>query len=580
LIKQYHVKRENAPLLEDLLDMLLKVCDAVAYAHSANVLHLDIKPDNIHVGAFGEVFLIDWGLAKILTGSADEELYDIELPVDCNTLNDMTLVGTLKGSPGFMAPEQAGGPGEKSFATDIYALGALLYTILTGVKHVQGATAEERLVNTRNGEWLSPTKRFPDKNIPASLEAVCMKALSVQAEERYDSAGEFRSEIQAYLRGFATEAEDAGFIKQIRLLYTRNKFRCNMALCFMLVMVGGTAWFVKALHQREQLADKERKAAIVAKHEAENSLKMYLKEKQSRERMTEQMGTAITGFEKHMKGYKKLDTHFTKLLVSTSIGEERKFDFEAAMAMVDLALKKNPNDDDALAQKGHLHMIKQEFTAALNCFWECYSGAPYVHELERLIRPYWEIKKDDSKRLPLKTLMELIRTLPKGRNWLKLYFLVHDHQVNPSLTDHSKMVKEYIVNINPVGQSNSFDFVFEQREDGNHLSMTNNKKLVRVSTFAGPSFPYKSLLATLGLRSLDISNTGFVEIEPLAELPIEELNISGTPIESLTFLTHAKPAKLKTIYVNRGQIKSGLKVAQNNGISVIDENGKLITSLK
>ena len=180
--------------LDTLLTIFIKICDAISFAHSRNVLHLDIKPDNIRVGDFGEVLVCDWGLARVM--NTPEEVSGEESDIlDADVLNDMTLSGTMKGTPGFMAPEQTQAYGEKTAPTDIYALGAVLYMLLTHELPVSGASANEVIQNTREGKVIPPRRRKPDRPIPPSLVAVTMKALSLAPEDRYASALALRKEI-------------------------------------------------------------------------------------------------------------------------------------------------------------------------------------------------------------------------------------------------------------------------------------------------------------------------------------------------------------------------------------------------
>ncbi|NQZ59961.1 MAG: serine/threonine protein kinase, partial [Lentisphaeraceae bacterium] len=105
----------------ELLGIFIKICDAISYSHSRRVLHLDLKPENIQVGSFGEVVVCDWGLGKIIT-NMDRNDKAAEVQFDADILNHCTLYGEAKGTPGYMAPEQLLGH-EKSEQTDIYALG-------------------------------------------------------------------------------------------------------------------------------------------------------------------------------------------------------------------------------------------------------------------------------------------------------------------------------------------------------------------------------------------------------------------------------------------------------------------------
>ena len=186
--------------VETLLNIFMKVCDAIAYAHSRNVLHLDIKPDNIRVGEFGEVLVCDWGLARVINAEEDFNGTD-STELDGDILNDMTLSGTMKGTPGFMAPEQTQAYGEKTPQTDIYSLGALLYMLLTFKLPVEGSSAQEVIQNTRAGKVISPRRRRPERRVPKGLVAVIMKALALEPEKRYGSVMELSREIQQFLSG-------------------------------------------------------------------------------------------------------------------------------------------------------------------------------------------------------------------------------------------------------------------------------------------------------------------------------------------------------------------------------------------
>ena len=153
------------------LGIFLKVCDAIEYAHSKEIIHLDIKPDNVLIGNFGEVLLCDWGVAKVLHES--EKSYEI------NVENNKTLHGEIKGSPGYMAPEQAAGDVNKiGPATDIYSLGATLYCMLTGNSAIKGTDLGSIISDTISGNFESP--RSVNPFTPKALEAICLKAMATK----------------------------------------------------------------------------------------------------------------------------------------------------------------------------------------------------------------------------------------------------------------------------------------------------------------------------------------------------------------------------------------------------------------
>ncbi|MBM3830780.1 MAG: serine/threonine protein kinase, partial [Verrucomicrobia bacterium] len=141
-----------------LLTVFQKVCDGIAYAHSRGVIHRDLKPDNVMVGAYGEVLILDWGLAKVLPEfgqAATEEPggeFSRPLPGAADTDWMATMTGQVKGTPNYMAPEQAEGRVDIDTRSDIYALGGILYFILTMRPPVTGTSLDEILKRVISGD--------------------------------------------------------------------------------------------------------------------------------------------------------------------------------------------------------------------------------------------------------------------------------------------------------------------------------------------------------------------------------------------------------------------------------------------
>jgi len=166
--------------LRRMLDAFLRVCEAMAYAHEKGVIHRDLKPDNVMVGEFGEVRVLDWGVA-IQVGEAHDRMSS-EGPV---------------GTPGFIAPEQVRGE-TLSRAADVYSLGSVLYEILTSNPVFPGNQMERM-----QAAWLNQTPEWPSGPglIPQELAAVCMRALAPVAADRYADAGVMAHEVRACLEG-------------------------------------------------------------------------------------------------------------------------------------------------------------------------------------------------------------------------------------------------------------------------------------------------------------------------------------------------------------------------------------------
>ena len=203
--------------LPALLDIFVRVCDAAAFAHSRGIIHRDIKPDNVQIGDYGEVRLIDWGLAKVIGDPADR-------PDRSELSGPATATGTVKGTPGYMAPEQAAGHGNTvDVRTDTYALGALLYALLTWQPPITGDTTTDVLCKTIAGEIVPPRKRAPDRAIPHALDAIACKALSPDPARRYPTADALLADVHAFTAGYATSAETAGPVRLLWLVVKRHR---------------------------------------------------------------------------------------------------------------------------------------------------------------------------------------------------------------------------------------------------------------------------------------------------------------------------------------------------------------------
>jgi Flp pilus assembly protein TadD/tRNA A-37 threonylcarbamoyl transferase component Bud32 len=194
--------------LRDLLTSFVSVCNTLAYAHARGVVHRDLKGSNIVLGRYGEVLVLDWGVARVL-GTADDPTLT---PVTLDSTPEQTC-GAV-GTPDYAAPEQAPWPGPApepadriDRRTDVFGLGAVLYELLTGRAPYAGdpgPDAEERWERVRQGRVVPVRTRAPWVARP--LEAVCMKALAVRPEDRYPSATELADEVRRWLSGAPVRA--------------------------------------------------------------------------------------------------------------------------------------------------------------------------------------------------------------------------------------------------------------------------------------------------------------------------------------------------------------------------------------
>ena len=182
-----------------LLGRFVDVCQAIAYAHSRGVLHRDLKPGNVMLGKYGETLVVDWGLARPAGGDAGA-VAGVESPLRPASASghDLTVAGSAIGTPAYMPPEQAAGKLDTLGPhSDVYSLGATLYCILTGRPPVVGESAGGVLDAVRKGDIPRPRSLLPA--IPASLEAICLKALALEPSARYRSAAELAADVERAL---------------------------------------------------------------------------------------------------------------------------------------------------------------------------------------------------------------------------------------------------------------------------------------------------------------------------------------------------------------------------------------------
>lgn len=260
--------------LNKRLTLFLRVCDAIAYAHSRNTLHLDIKPDNIQVGDFGEVLVCDWGLGKILNDDLDDIHSELLHP---DLLNHMTMGGEIKGTPGFMAPEQYRAE-EKSYATDIYALGALLRSlILQQMPDNHDLQTMKDL--TLKGHWVKLSKLETD--LPIGLEAIVEKAMALEPGSRYPGVVELKRDIERVMEHHSPSTYSSNPIHEGRLFYRRHRRVCQISLVAFASLAITIALFTYRLNQERILAEQLSKSLSIEKeqlsHLSEKLIHTYLK---------------------------------------------------------------------------------------------------------------------------------------------------------------------------------------------------------------------------------------------------------------------------------------------------------------
>lgn len=305
---------ERSLAFRKLLGSFVSVCNAMAFAHDRGVLHRDLKPLNVMLGAFGEALVLDWGLAKVLDiespetesvapaasgelsvdgetmmESSDGESQDPthvtggsqsagaesagvsagasvgqsqggksvlgthrSVVTDVRSMGSQTMMGSVMGTPSYMPPEQAKGKiDELDARCDIYSLGGILYKLLTNQQPIPRGKVRDVLKKVIDGEIVPPREHDPE--IAKPLESICLKAMSKEIGDRYDSALEMAADVEAWLADEAVSCfEDPWTVKAKRWMKRHPKTVTGVSATLTLVLVVGIgAWWLRTQRLNE-----------------------------------------------------------------------------------------------------------------------------------------------------------------------------------------------------------------------------------------------------------------------------------------------------------------------------------------
>lgn len=301
-LKDKHTLQEN-------IDILIKICEAISFAHHRGIIHFDIKPDNIQVSDYGEVLLCDWGLAGIAYESCSQSLLDDDILKQVDLSQSIDLY--FKGTAGYAAPEMWKKHTHRDHLCDIYSLGAVLFQILS--KKVP-----------------SQEMNFKDMEGPEALKAVCKKALSTDKENRYQTSREFLNELLAWRNGFATKAEQASFATTFKLLVLRHKNVSISILTSLVFIVILTMVFVIFIHNKEKRSTALAKALQKTEIERNN-----------------------------------LEEELAPKYIEKAQDAFMRREYDAALALCEHVLRNNPDSPKARAIKGMIFFCRQNFKDAI-----------------------------------------------------------------------------------------------------------------------------------------------------------------------------------------------------------------------
>lgn len=520
-----------------LLSIFLKVCNAISYAHSKGVIHLDLKPSNVIIGDFGDVQVLDWGLSTLITHLSE---YDGE-PISWHSIDDVSLEdgqtltryletatdnrkkrNVVGGTPGYMAPEQAQGSlSDIDFQTDVYMLGALLYEILTYRCPIEGGTIKEVLQKTVRGEVLPSGKRAPERRIPAALDAITMKAMAADPDDRYPNVAALIRDLHQFQDGFATSAENPTFITHLALLVKRHKMAVSL-IAASVVLIGAilTNSFVK-IKQSERVA-LDALASLQEKND-------YI---------------AATA--------RQVAPDYLNLMIRA----EREYEFAAAEQAIDTGLAFDPTLEEGWLRKGRMLLSQQRFAEA----WTILSGN-HGHPVQkdppaiRLAKKYMDAGKTADADLPqlVKDFIDYGITEGIPRLFYHLNQAAFDPKTRfPAITESLKMLNPKVGELNfssqPLGS------------DGWLIDMGGNPELNDISPLCG-----------LNVLILNASNIGAPDLNLLTEEGLMELRISGTQINHLPELDQF--ASLKVLDISNTRIRDITNILKYPKLNSLDISG-------
>jgi serine/threonine-protein kinase len=492
------VEGKNRIELNALLQIFEKVCDAVAYAHSRGVLHLDLKPDNIQTDVFGEVLVCDWGLAKVLdeTGENEDEAASL-----ISSLGGMTLMGQIKGSPGFMAPEQTDPKKSKGIETDVYALGCMLHYILTGKAPFEGSN-EKILTDTASSLVTSPRLKYPKQYVPASLDAVVMKALSLDPGDRYVSVTNLQAEIEKYLTGYATRAEKSGFFREAGLFIARNRIPTLItAVSFFILSMMGVL-FIQYLGREKEATEFER----VRADQLDEEYTSYIEETQD---VHKQLAGTLA--------------NSVRRLVELSILERPVETVDQCRKMVEVALQQDADSVDAYGEHFALDCLVLDHKAALQRPDSIQDSLQYPRFIQ-FAEAFPEFNFSQTNRPSLEQLTDYFqqaRLLNPAHSWHMERVLAYDYAARPDKRGYAPVVEAVL----QYGHGGPEHLKLSYYERTSVLSIWSDRDVrLMLSSRHGPC-----LLRFLPFRFLELDIAGTFPVSDLEGLPIESLDISRCP---------------------------------------------------
>lgn len=518
-----------------LLNIMTRICDSMAYAHAKGVIHLDLKPENIILGKYGGVHVLDWGLSILMTRS-DESLPkhpDVKDPLPRYLKELVKGRKVVGGTPGYMAPEQAQGSKEEvDFRTDIYMLGALLYEMLTGHCPIEEKEIRKALQMTVRGEIMPPSQRAPKQKIPAALNAIIQKAMNLDRTQRYPSVSALLYDLRQYQDGFATRAENPTFFRHLTLLIKRHKPAIALISASLVII---TAVLINSFREITTSEREAHAARLVATRRLE-----ILKEQKAYIDSTA----------------KKVAPDYLTLMKK----EEAEYRFNSAEEALNTSLAFDPSLAKARKAKAETLFSRLQFKAALEWLEDPKNQPPTPNDLLKKMAARYAAQQTQNQSLPQSQWIPLVKELQENKLTTILPRLFYHLNSQPLDTqDHLAFLDSALRITNPDAQN--IKLSGSQRVNGAwDLTIGNDARIENITPLCG-----------LRIEYLNLSGCGAPDLRPLTDPALKELSLSGTTYNHLFISETLK--NLERLDISRTNIRNLTRLTSFPNLTQLDLSG-------
>ena len=474
----------------DLLPLFQKICEAMDYAHSRGVLHLDIKPDNIHLDKYGEVLVIDWGLAEIFLTESQESPLDNPL---ISTRESLATNATFCGTPGFMSPEQI--RSEKvDTRSDIFSLGALLFSMFFNDSPFSASNLKTICAKTQ----LAEIPHFDQRRMSSGLSSIMIKCLQANKVDRYNTVRELIDDLDALQNDFIPSAEEANFTHHCKMLYKRNRQSCHLLLVSLILICTLSVFYIKNVNKSRDQALLAKSEAVEAKEQAEAYLTQIISEQEQNQKLSIALAPRYLNIANEYWNF---------------------YELEKAIDYCELALRVHPQNREAKHMRAKLYLVYGNYKRAQALWHELKSSSDENTLNEHLLDA-------PSKKASLSRILNSpLNSSDLKKLKSRAFFYAYKTSLKIDLLKKVLLIEN--------SKSKNIDFHY----DGKVFELQNNHTFVNIN-----------FIRVLKPSILNLRRTRVDNISALSHLNFDELNLSHLPLWDLTPLIKSKINNLNLSY--------------------------------